>query len=123
MRRWINRYSITFGLIGLAVLGWNLYVAAHRDGLLTGRVVAADGSAIAGATVKVRERTMVSSEPRAEAKTDAEGRFRVEGLDYHHLLVEVEAQGFKPLPRQSVRLWFRGQNRALDAPLTMERAG
>ena len=123
MRRWINRYSITFGLIGLAVLGWNLYVAAHRDGLLTGRVVAADGSAIAGATVKVRERTMVSSEPRAEAKTDAQGRFRVEGLDYHHLLVEVEAQGFKPLPRQSVRLWFRGQNRALEAPLTMERAG
>ncbi|MBM3567757.1 MAG: carboxypeptidase regulatory-like domain-containing protein [Alphaproteobacteria bacterium] len=123
MRRWINRYSITFGLIGLAVLGWNLYVAAHRDGLLTGRVAAADGSAIAGATVKVRERTMVSSEPRAEAKTDAQGRFRVEGLDYHHLLVEVEAQGFKPLPRQSVRLWFRGQNRALEAPLTMERAG
>ena len=117
--RGVNRYTATAALIAAVAIGWNVYVAMTADGVLEGRVTAADGAPVAGAVVRLRERTMVSSEPRAEVRTDARGRFRVEGLAYHHILLEAEAPGFKPLERQSVRLWFRGQHRTLAGPLRL----
>ena len=44
-RGWlINRVTLTFGALALLALGWNLYVAAHDDGILEGRVVDAPAS-------------------------------------------------------------------------------
>src|SRR5215475_12332803 len=115
--RGANRYTVTVAVIAFTAVLWNGYVAMTADGVLEGRVLAADGRPLGSATVRLRERTMVSSEPRAEARTDGDGSFRFEGLAYHHVLLEAEAPGFKPLDRQTVRLWFRGQHRTLAAPL------
>ena len=120
--RGVNRYTVTAAAIAAAVIGWNAYVGLTADGVLEGQVTAPDGRPVAGATVRLRERTMVSSEPRAEAVTGGDGRFRFQGLSYHHLLLEAEAPGFRPLDRRTVRLWFRGQHRALDRPLRLEPA-
>ncbi len=37
----LNRYTIVFGTIALVVIAWNLYVATHNDGRISGRVVGA----------------------------------------------------------------------------------
>ena len=87
--RGINRYSVTAAVLAVSVVGWNAYVAATADGVLEGRLVADDGRPVNGATVRVRERSMVSSEPRGEARSDADGRFRFEGLSAGDHSLEV----------------------------------
>ena len=78
-RGWlINRVTLTFGAIALIALGWNLYVAAHDDGVLQGQVVDAQGEPVADAAVVLNERPIVSLAPIAENRTDATGHFRFE---------------------------------------------
>ena len=63
---WIlqNRYVVTFGLIGLAALLWNVYIAFNDDGVIEGRVVGPDGRPVAGATVILSERSLLVTAPR-----------------------------------------------------------
>ena len=119
-RGWlVNRVTITFGAIALIVLGWNLYVAAHDDGILEGRVVDAAGEPVAGAAVVLNERTIVSLAPIAETRTDGQGQFRFEGHDRHALVLTARKEGVGASPRVEVKLYFRNQNRALADPLTL----
>jgi hypothetical protein len=119
-RGWlINRVTLTFGAIALVVLGWNLYVAAHDDGILEGQVVDAAGEPVAGAAVVLNERTIVSLAPIAETRTDAQGLFRFEGHDRHALVLTARKEGVGASPRIEVKLYFRNQNRALADPVTL----
>lgn len=115
----INRVTVTFGLIAAVVIAWNLYVAAHDDGILEGRVVDASGEPVAGAKVVLSEQTIVSLSPIAETVTDAAGAFRFTRHDRHALVLTAEAPALGQSPRVAVRLYFRNQNRALAEPIVL----
>jgi hypothetical protein len=72
----VNRVTITFSVIAIVVIAWNLSVVAHDDGILAGIVVGPGGEPVPGAYVVLSERTIVSLEPIAETVTDDQGRFR-----------------------------------------------
>jgi hypothetical protein len=119
-RGWlINRVTLTFGAIALIAVGWNLYVAAHDDGILKGRVVDAAGQPVTDAAVVLNERTIVSLAPIAETRTDQAGHFRFERHDRHALVLTASKDGVGTSPRVEVRLYFRNQNRTLADPLTL----
>ena len=119
-RGWlINRVTLTFGALALIALGWNLYVAAHDDGILAGQVVDAAGQPVADAAVVLNERTLVSLAPIAETRTDPAGRFRFERHDRHALVLTARKDGVGASPRVEVKLYFRNQNRTVADPLTL----
>jgi hypothetical protein len=121
-RPWLlNRVTITFGLIALATVLWNLYVFANDDGVLSGVVVGPDDQPVQGAKVVLFERTIVSLEPIAEAVTGADGGFRFESHDRHHVILTAQADGVGESGRIEVRLYFRNQNRHLAEPVRLAR--
>jgi Carboxypeptidase regulatory-like domain len=120
MRSWlINRVTVTFGAIAIVVLAWNLYVAAHDDGLLAGTVVGPDGQPVPGAEVVLSERTIVSLEPIAETTTDDQGHFLFTHHDRHRVVLTASKPGTGESGRLEVRLYFRNQNRELAEPLLL----
>jgi hypothetical protein len=120
MKGWlINRVTITFGLIAVVTIAWNLYVMAHDDGILEGRVVDAGGAPVEGAKVVLSEQTIVSLSPIAETVTDEAGTFRFEKHDRHALVLTAEKPAVGQSPRVPVRLYFRNQNREMDEPIVI----
>ena len=117
----VNRVTVTFSAIAIVVIAWNVYVVAHDDGILAGTVVGPDGQPVPGAEVVLSERTLVSLEPIAETVTDAEGDFRFEGHDRHHVILTAQKDGLGESGRVEVRLYFRNQNRRLGEPLRLAR--
>jgi len=121
LRGWfVNRVTFTFAVIAVIVVAWNLYVAAHDDGRLEGVVHAPDGRPVAGATVTLSERTLVSLDPIAETTTDDQGRFRFGRHDRHALVVTADHPEFGQSDRREIRLYFRNQNRTLADPIRLE---
>jgi hypothetical protein len=119
-RFWLlNRVTTTIGLIAILVLGWNLYVLGHDDGILTGTVVGPDGAPVAGAEVVLSERTLVSLEPIAKTTTGPDGGFRFEKHDRHRLVLTASKESVGKSGRLEVRLYFRNQNRHLSEPLRL----
>lgn len=115
----VNRYTLTFATIALATLLWNLYVVAHDDGRLEGRVVGPDGLPVEGAEIVLAERTVVTTTPIARTVTDAQGVFRFARHDRHALVLSATKEGVGRSGRVAVRLWFKNQNRVLDEPLRL----
>ena len=120
MRRWlVNRFTIVFGGLAVVVALWNVYVVFHDGGHLAGRVVGPDGAPVAGAVVTLSERTLLVTRPKAETVSDATGRFAFEGHNLFRLFLGAEKAGVgKAVPRE-VRLYFKGQDRELAAPLRL----
>lgn len=114
-----NRFTITLGAVALAALAWNVYIAFNDDGVLAGRVVGPDDAPVEGAEVVLSERSLLVSKPRARTVTDAEGRFVFAGHDLYRAYVEAAKEGVGRQPPIEVRLYFRGQNARLDAPLRL----
>ena len=113
-----NRFVIVAGLLAAVVLGWNSYVTLHAHGILTGRVVDASGEPVAGAEVTLYRLNFITEVKAGQTRTDAEGRFRF--TDNRSHLIEVQATAGQQIsPRVTIRLWFRGQNRRLAAPLRL----
>ncbi|MCA0240972.1 MAG: carboxypeptidase-like regulatory domain-containing protein [Proteobacteria bacterium] len=115
----LNRFTLTFAAIGLVALAWNLYVAANDDGHLSGRVVAADGAPVAGATVVLSRKTVTAVERVADTVTDSAGRFAFEHHGQYAVVLGARKSGIGSAPRRTVRLWFRDQNRDLAEPLVL----
>jgi 5-hydroxyisourate hydrolase-like protein (transthyretin family) len=118
----LNRVTITFGLIAVVVIAWNLYVQAHDDGILEGQVVNEAGEPVAGAKVVLSERTIVSMTSIAETVTDADGRFHFEGHDRHALVLTAEMPDLARSARMEVQLYFKNQNRRLASPIVLSGA-
>jgi len=122
MKRWQhilgNRFVIVPGLLAAIVLGWNTYVTLHANGIVTGQVVDASGEPVAGAEVTLYHLNFITEVKAGQTRTDAQGGFRF--TDNRSHLIELQAtspQGTSP--RVTVRLWFRAQDRSLDAPLRL----
>ena len=99
----INRVTITLTVIAIVAAGWNLYVAAHDDGILEGVVIGPSGGPVPDAKVVLSERTIVSLAPIAETTTDAEGRFRFEGHDRHALVLNAGREGLSQSSQRRAR--------------------
>ncbi len=101
-------------------------VRAQDTGAVVGRVLdAADSTSLPGVNVVARQNGAV----RGGASTDAEGRFRIEGLPPGAYRVEASAVGFAPEARrvdvaagQSVEAMFRLEAAAYDLSEIVVRA-
>ena len=111
-----NRFFVVPVTLAVAAIGWNLYVDAHNGGAVSGRVVPAGVS-----TVVLYERDMTSGfVERQRVRTDASGAFHITGNHSHMIQLEVISPEGVKSTRRTVRLWFRGQDVRLDAPLAAQ---
>jgi protocatechuate 3,4-dioxygenase beta subunit len=115
----LSRWVLVPGGLALAVLGWNLHVAANAGGVLEGRVVDAAGRPVPGAEVVLYARSFVTNDERGRTRTGPDGAFRFEGNDSHALQLQAAAPGLGRSERVTVRLWFRAQDTRLAAPLRL----
>jgi len=115
----LNRYTVVFGAIAVAVTAWNLYVATHSAGRIAGQVIGPDGQAVPGATVTLREKTLTTLEPRGAAYTDQAGKFAFTGQRVHHFVLEAAKEGVGKSERTAYRLAYRGQSLTLPEPLRL----
>jgi hypothetical protein len=121
MRKWlINRFTITFGTLAVAIGGWNIYVAGNNGGLLTGQVVGPDGRSVANAQVQLSEQTIVSLNKLASTTTDEQGRFEFLRHDRFSLVLTAKKDGVGSSGRHRVRLLFRNQDFAMDEPVLLK---
>ena len=115
-----NRYTITFGTIALLAIVWNVYVIFNDDGIVTGRVVASDGSPIENAMVVLSEKTLLVNAPVDKTTTDTDGRFKFSGHDIYHVYLEAYKDGVGRAPQKDYHLYFRGQNLHLTESLQIK---
>jgi len=115
----LNRFTLSFGAIALVAFGWNLYVAQHDGGLLSGRVTTPDGKPVAGASVVLSRRTVTSVERVASELTDAQGRFEFRDHGQYAVVLTARKPEVGAAARRTERLWFRNQDRVLDQPLVL----
>ena len=97
----LPRFSLArFIALLLGGLAWSAVAHAQTTGALEGRVFeAATGAPLPGVNVALRQADQV----RGGASTDAEGRFRVEGLPAGGYTAQATAVGYAPA-RQRVRV-------------------
>src|SRR4051794_14708915 len=92
--------------------------AAFAGGSIAGAVTDPRGAVIVGATVTIFAEA--GSQPVASAKTDAQGRYKIENLPPGTYVVVVEAEGFKAarVERQTVE-----NGKAAKVDVRLEVAG
>jgi len=116
----LNRFALTFGGIALIALAWNLYVSANDGGRLSGRVTTVDGTPVEGAVVVLSKKSVVSVERVGSTRTDAEGRFVFESHGQYAVVLSARKSGVGAMRRQTVKLWFRNQDREINEALVLE---
>jgi len=114
-----NRFVIAFGGTALLVLLWNVYVSFNDAGILSGQVVAADGTPAEGATVTMNEKALLVSKVRGTALTDAEGRFTFTGHQLHRIFLKAQKDGVGRAQPVEIRLYFVGENTSLSEPIRL----
>jgi hypothetical protein len=122
--KWLrNRFVVTFGGAALLAAVWNVYIVYHDDGIITGQVVGPNGEAVPGATVKLSEKTLLVSQPKGQATTDADGRFEFKGHKMHRIYLEADKDGVGRYGPREYRLYFNGENLILARPLRLAPQG
>jgi len=114
----LNRFVLVPGGIVAAALAWNVYVSFHNGGVIEGRVVDPSGKPVVGAQVTLLVLNVTTFADNAQAKTDAEGRFRFTGNPSHHVQLQAESPTGRS-ERLTLRLWFKGQDLDLTDPLVL----
>jgi protocatechuate 3,4-dioxygenase beta subunit len=126
MSRWrsilLNRFVLVPGAIVLAIVLWNVYVATHNHGLITGRVIDPAGRPVADATVALWVFNFTTYEEKERVKTDADGTFRFTNNPSHRIQISAEKPGVGRSPRIPVFLYFRAQDTTLGSPLRLADA-
>lgn len=115
----LNRFTVVLGSIAVAVIAWNLYVATHNHGRISGNVVDASGQPVAGATVVLWVQNFTTYVEKTRGVTDAEGRFLMRNRDSHNIQITAEKPGVGRSVRLPVRLYFRAEDFELRQPLTL----
>jgi protocatechuate 3,4-dioxygenase beta subunit len=118
----LNRFVLVPGAIVLAIVLWNIYVATHNNGLLTGRVTDASGRPVADATVSLWVFNFTTYEEKERVKTDADGVFRFTDNPSHRIQISAEKPGVGRSQRLPIFLYFRSQDTTLDTPIRLSGA-
>src|SRR5262245_66019733 len=105
----LNRFVRVPGAIVVAVVLWNVYVATHNNGIVTGRVVDAAGHPVADATVGLWIFNFTTYEEKERVKTDADGVFRFTNNPSHKIQISAEKQGVGRSQRMTVFLYFMAE--------------
>jgi len=107
--------------IGIAVLGWNAYVATHNGGTVRGVVLGPDGRPLAGATVTMMEQNFTTNSDRGKTTTREDGEFEFTDNRSHNIQLRAEKPGVGRSDVVVVRLYFRAQDVMLREPLRITR--
>lgn len=117
--RWVrSRWFIVPATILLIIIGWNIHVMRNATGEVRGRVVDASGQPVAGATVRLFERSFVVNTEKQRTGTGPQGYFRFHGNASHALQLQAEAPSGQS-ERVTLRLLFRAQDADLPEPLVL----
>jgi protocatechuate 3,4-dioxygenase beta subunit len=117
-----NRFVWVPLLLLTVIAGWNAWVFTHNHGIVTGRVIDANGKPVAGATVRLWVFNFTTFEEKTSTTTEADGTFRFTGNPSHNIQISAD-KGDARSERISVRLYFASQDRALKQPLRLEKQG
>ncbi len=115
-----NRFVLTFGIIAIAVLIWNIYVALNDDGRITGQVVDPAGQPVPQATVVLARNTVTSVETVGKTTTNEQGRFTFDDHGQFSIVLTA-SKGEQESSRRTIPLWFRNQNINITPPLTITK--
>ena len=117
---WLNnRFTITFGIILVLVVIWNVYISFHNHGLIEGRVIGPNGAPVAGATVTLSEQSLLVNQERGKTTTDLSGRFRFTGHHMHRPYLQAEKEGVGQFGPHQYPLYFQGEDLILTKPLKL----
>lgn len=116
----LNRFVLVPGAIAAAIVVWNLYVAAHDNGMVEGQVVDAAGRAVPDASVALWALQFTTYVEKTRTRTDADGRFRFAGNDSHNIQLAADKAGAGSSGRVPVRLYFKAQDVVLREPLRLQ---
>ena len=108
-------------LIGIAVIGWNAYVATHNGGIVRGVVLGPDGRPLAGATVTMMEQNFTTNSDRGKTMTREDGAFELTDNRSHNIQLRAEKPGVGRSDLVVVRLYFRAQDVTLREPLRVTK--
>ncbi|HTW82879.1 MAG TPA: TonB-dependent receptor [Candidatus Sulfotelmatobacter sp.] len=112
MIAWSRRLSALVALVAFVAAGVPARAQGPAPGgAASGTVRASDGTPIAKAVVALR-----GNGPLRSARSDAAGRFQIDGLRAGTYLVDVHADGYTPLTGQTVQI-TDGRNAVLDVAL------
>jgi hypothetical protein len=115
-----SRFFVLPAVALAALIGWNLYVAAHAHGQVSGKVLRADGAPAAGATVILYERNITSHFlEKSRTTTDAAGEFRFDDNRSHQIRLDAIGADGPQSQARIIRLWFAAQDLRLHAPLVL----
>lgn len=119
-RGWLlNRFVLVPGLLILIGAGWNAWVVTHNHGIVTGRVLDANGAPVDGADVKLWVFNFATFEVKASTTTRPDGSFTFENNPSHNIQISAEKPGLGRSARVSVRLYFRSEDFQLQQPLRL----
>ena len=96
-----NKIKIIFLIFAVVVLATPFFNAFAAGGRIEGKVTDPKGAAVAGATVTVTNST---TNQKFTARTDTEGKYKIENLPAGVYAVVVSAPGFSELNRDSVKV-------------------
>ncbi|MDZ4729337.1 MAG: carboxypeptidase-like regulatory domain-containing protein [Xanthomonadales bacterium] len=113
-----NRFAITFGVFLIITAGWNTIVSFNDDGIIKGRVVAADGKPVGGATVTLLNKELLVTVLGSRAMTNEQGQFTFTHHNSHHIWLQAAKDGMGETPRVEFRMYFKGQNLNIETPLS-----
>ncbi len=119
----LNRFVVVPGAIAAAILAWNVYVAAHDNGVVAGQVVDAAGRPVADASVALWALQFTTYVEKTRTRTDPDGRFRFSGNDSHNIQLAAGKAGAGSSGRIPVRLYFKAQDVTLREPLRLAGGG
>ena len=122
-RRWLlNRFVLVPGVLVVLAAGWNVWVVTHDHGIVSGRVVDADGNPVAGAEVKLWVFNFATFDGRPTTRSRADGSFEFTDNPSHNIQLSAEKPGVGRSPRIPVRLYFRSEDVMLREPLRLSNA-
>lgn len=116
-----NRFIWVPLLLFILIAGWNAWVFTHDHGIVTGRVIDADGKPVAGATVRLWVFNFTTFVEKASTTTAADGSFRFIGNPSHNIQISADKPGAGRSERIAVRLYFASEDRELKQPLRLEK--
>jgi len=114
----VKRWLIGLGVLVVLVLGAWIYIKANQTGEVRGLVVDGAGRPVAGATVRLREKTLNLIKQGITTETDAEGRFIFTDQAIIEFFIDARTDGVVS-EEYRYHLYFKEQDFELPDPIVI----
>mgnify|MGYP006274278469 CR=1 FL=1 len=122
LKRNLNWNLVFLALLAVVALGVFVWIQIDRTGEIRGVVEYPDGTPAAGATVRLREKTLNLIKEGVTATTDAEGRFTFTDQEIIEFFLDAQGPAGRRAPERRYHLYFAGQDFAIPEPLVLSEA-